>query len=525
MEIINTKKKTRYTLTQSIYDSIAGVAGDDSTRNRNHPKSLRVFFATEMWERYGFYVIQTLLALYLAKHFNWNDKDIYALVGSFTALTYVSPVLGGWVADKLLGQKRTIITGGIILFCCYLLLGFIDSNFALLCSLAGISVGTGLFKPNISSLLGNEYPDDSNQRENGFTIFYMGITLGIIFGCTFPNQLTFYFGWPVSFISAAIGMLLGLLVFVLGIIKYQIKDYAVYEYSFKNILLAVLIVMVLWLASFFILTYTTLANFAFTGIVLLSAGYFAYTIKEQSSYDARKTIVISLLCIISIIFWAFYFQMFLSFTLFIARVVKQDLFGLHFPPPYYVSIQSFGAIVFGLYLSRRKYNTVTQHAGIQSANKFLLSMCFMTAAFLSLTFICKTSENDQLLSPLLFIPIYLMISLAELLLYPIGLSIVTVLAPRKKVSTMTGIFFVSLGVGGFLAGKLAELAAVPHQELSLPVLKAYYASGFSTITCLLIAALFISFILNRLIKRLLSNAPAEYKNTGDHFAQSQIEPC
>ena len=88
---------------------------------QSHPDSLRIFFATEMWERYGFYVVQTLLALYLTRHFNWNDKDIYALVGSFTAMTYVSPVVGGWLADHLLGQKRTIIVGGVILFICFIL--------------------------------------------------------------------------------------------------------------------------------------------------------------------------------------------------------------------------------------------------------------------------------------------------------------------------------------------------------------------------------------------------------------------
>ncbi|CAM4509386.1 MAG: Dipeptide and tripeptide permease A [Legionella sp.] len=489
---------------------------------RNHPKSLRIFFATEMWERYGFYVVQTLLALYLAKHFNWNDKDIYALVSSFTALTYVSPVLGGWVADRFLGQKRTIIAGGIILLCCYLILGLIDSNNTLIGSLAGIAVGTGLFKPNISSLLGSEYPDNSNQRENGFTIFYMGITLGIIFGCTVPNHLNFYFGWSVSFTSASVGMLLGLLVFIWGIFKYQIEDYTTYEYQFKNIILASLILIALWIGALCILAYTTLANFAFIGIVLLSIGYFAYTIKEQTSYDARKTMVIGLLCIISVVFWAFYFQMFLSFTLFLSRVVEQSLFGLQFPPPYYVSIQSFGAIVLGLYLSRRKYNTATEHMGIQSANKFLLSMCFMTAAFLTLTVICRTSNSDMLLSPLLFIPIYLMISLAELLLYPIGLSIVTVLAPRNKVSTMTGIFFVSLGVGSFLAGKLAELAAVSQQRAALPFLKTHYAAAFTTITCLLIVALGISFILNQIIRRLLSNVPiSDYKQIEDNFVQKQ----
>lgn len=473
-------------------------------QQNNHPASLRVFFATELWERYGFYVIQTLLALYLVKHFNWNDTDVYALVGSFTALTYVSPVIGGWVADKLLGQKRTIIVGGIILLFCYLVLGFIDSNHALLCSLAGIAVGTGLFKPNISSLLGNEYPDNSMHRERGFTIFYMGITLGIILGCTLPSQLNFYFGWSVSFISASIGMSLGLLIFILGVLRYQIRDYAAYQYEIKSIVFAIGVVIALWLVSLLILMYTTLANIAFIGIVLISVGFFLYTIKKQSRHDARKTLVIGLLCMISIVFWAFYFQMFLSFTLFIARAVKPSLFGLQFPPPYYVSIQSFGAIIFGLYLARRHDKANSQHAGIQSANKFLLSMCFMTAAFLSLTVICRISGSETLLSPLLLIPIYLMISLAELLLYPVGLSIVTVLSPRKKVSTMTGIFFVSLGVGGFLGGKLAELAAIPQQNCSLFILKGYYSTAFTTLTSILVGALFISFILNRLIKRLLA---------------------
>lgn len=124
----------------------------------NHPPSLRVFFATEMWERYGFYVVQTLLALYLVLHFKWPDKQVYALVGSFTALTYMSPLVGGWIADHLLGQKRTILTGAVVLLLSYLGLSLIKSDHLLNLSLAGIAVGTGLLKPNISSLLGNEYP-------------------------------------------------------------------------------------------------------------------------------------------------------------------------------------------------------------------------------------------------------------------------------------------------------------------------------------------------------------------------------
>lgn len=473
-------------------------------KEEKHPGSLRIFFATEMWERYGFYVVQTLLALYLAKHFNWNDKDIYALVGSFTALTYASPVIGGWVADRLLGQKRSILTGGVILSLSYLILGLIPSDKVLIFSLAGIAVGTGLFKPNISSLLGNEYPENSPQRENGFTIFYMGITSGIILGCTFPNQLNYYFGWSFSFMSASAGMLLGLAVFIFGIKKYRINDFGIYEYQFGNMVKAILAIIGLWIVSLGILHYTKLADFSFSAIVLISAVYLIYSIKNASRYDARRIMVIGILSIISVIFWTFYFQMFLSFTLFLSRVVDQTLFGIQFPPPYYVSIQSFGAIVFGCFLARLK--SKKPYTGMQSANKFLLSMLIMTTAFAALSMICRSSINTQLLSPLIFIPIYLMISWGELLLYPIGLSAVTVLAPRKKVSTMMGVFFVSLGVGGFLAGKLADLAAIAPGETDIIVLKTHYATAFAKISYLLFAALIIGMMLNRLIKYLLADS-------------------
>ena len=138
-----------------------------------HPQSLRTFFATEMWERYGFYAVQTLLALYLALHLYWPDEKVYILTGSFTALTYLSPVLGGWIADHLIGQKTAIFLGMFILLFSYASIGLIVTDLQLCLVLAGIAVGTGLLKPNISSLLGNEYPENSPNRESGFTIFYL----------------------------------------------------------------------------------------------------------------------------------------------------------------------------------------------------------------------------------------------------------------------------------------------------------------------------------------------------------------
>lgn len=475
-----------------------------------HPPSLTIFFTTEMWERYGFYVVQTLLALYLAMHFQWDDSHIYPLVGSFTALTYLSPVFGGWIADRLLGQKRTVLLGILVLFCSYLTLGFLTTKTGLALSLAGIAVGTGLLKPSISSLLGNEYLTESPNRERGFTIFYMGITSGIILGTTLPSYIQSVYGWSFSFLSASIGMILAIFIFSYGIRRYQIQDYTPFQFQLKNVLLALFLILLVCYGSYWVIHTPEIANTLFLIIGLASLGYLLFTIKTEQGMQARQTMVIGILCLISIMFWAFYFQMFLSLTLFLKRVVQPTLFGMPFPPPYYVAVQSTGMIVFGFFLARNiKKVTLAQHS-MRVGNKFSVAMLCMLAAYIVIALVCHFSSNIALLSPLLFIPAYLLISLAELLLSPVGLSAITMLSSNAKVSTMMGIFFVSLGLGGFLSGKLATLTAISKSELnqmSLLALKNHYAQTFTTLLYILIAATILSLFLSFIIRRLMS-APA-----------------
>ncbi len=469
-----------------------------------HPKSLRIFFATEMWERYGFYVVQTLLTLYLALHFEWPDKQIYALVGSFTALTYLSPLVGGWIADHLIGQKRAILLGAVVLFFSYCLLSTIDAPLALTAALAGIAVGTGLLKPNISSLLGNEYPEGSSRREGGFTIFYMGITTGIVLGTTIPSQLSEHFGWAASFTSAAFGMIIAFFIFLFGSIHYKIKDYNPEMFQYKKLLLAFTLMTLLWALSFMTLNYPELANILFGLVVLYSASYIMYSVNQEQAEQSRQTLVIGLLCIISVIFWAFYFQMFMSITLFIARVVQQNLWGILFPAPYYVTIQSIGMLVIGYFLAKHHPQLSLIERGLSTGKKFLLAMLFMTVAYLIIVIVSTFSMRAALISPLLIIPAYLMISLAELLLSPVGLSAITVLASKDKVSTMMGIFFVSLGIGGFLSGKLADLTAIPQGETDVSTLKTLYASAFTQQLGILFIASLGCIVIYAVIKFLLT---------------------
>ena len=469
-----------------------------------HPKSLSIFFATEMWERYGFYVVQSLLALYLALHFKWPDKQIYALVGSFTALTYLSPLVGGWIADKLIGQKRAILLGALVLFISYCLLSLVDNNLGLTASLAGIAVGTGLLKPNISSLLGNEYLASSARRESGFTIFYMGITTGIILGTTLPSILSEHLGWAASFISAALGMIIAFSVFVYGVIKYKIKDYNPFEFQYKKIILAFVLMALLWSLSFYILNSPQLANLVFGMVVLFSASYILYSVNKENANQSRQTLVIGLLCIISVMFWSFYFQMFMSLTLFISRVAQPTFMGIEFPAPYYITVQSVGMLLIGFLLSRKYPQMTLIERGLSTGKKFLLAMLFMTIAYGIIALVSSVVDKATLIPPLFIFPAYLMISLAELLLSPVGLSAITILADKNKVSTMMGIFFVSLGIGGFLSGKLAALTAIPVGETDLVILKNLYATAFTQQLGILFVATLGCLVLFAVIKFLLT---------------------
>jgi proton-dependent oligopeptide transporter, POT family len=473
-------------------------------KSYRHPSSLPIFFATEMWERYGFYVVQTLLALYLALHFNWPDKQIYTLIGSFTALTYISPVIGGWIADHLIGQKRATLLGTLLLFISYLILSLQAVDRTLPFALGGIAVGTGLLKSNISSLLGNQYSRNSASRESGFTIFYMGITSGIIIGTTLPSYLNRHFGWSMSFMSAAIGILIGMLTFLYGIYRYRIEDYSPYQFNIMKTCQAFLILLVLWVGAFLIILSPKIADSVFILVASVSVLYLMYCVSHESKQQSKKTLVILLLCIISAMFWAFYFQMFLSLTLFIVRVVKPMLAGVPFPPPYYVAIQSLGMIVIGTFLARNKRRRSLVQKATHAGDKFVFAMIIMTLAYALITWATHLSLlTSALLSPLWIIPTYLCISLAELLLSPVGLCAVTVLANPKRVSTMMGIFFVSLGMGGFLSGKFASITAIPLNNPSLAGIKLHYELAFTKIFWILASLTVISVGLNMLIRRLM----------------------
>lgn len=470
----------------------------------DQPAVLKTFFATEMWERYGFYVVQSLLALYLALHFHWSDESVYTLVSAFTALTYLSPVMGGWVADHWLGQKKSIIVATFFLFIGYVALACMQSDAYLKLALTAVAVGTGLLKPNISSLLGHSYDKYPGARESGFTIFYMGITLGIVLGTTLPSYLQRTLGWSTTFASAAIGIFVALNVFCFGIKHYQIKDFHENRVCPKRAYYqAMAAILGLWFVCFLVLNDTHLGALVFSLVLALSVGFILRSARKESPHQARQTHVIGMLCFISVLYWAFYFQMFLSLTLFIVRLVKPTLFGFSFPAPYYVCVESIGMLIFGYFLSRKQSRASLKEIAIRASTKFASAVFAMTLAYAWIVAVSGLTPVNMLISPLLLIPPYLLISISELLLSPIGLSVVSMLANRKHVSTLTGVFFVSLSLGAYLAGALAKFTTIDPKWSSQAMIQAHYFHGFSILFLMLMVASFICFSLHRKIVGLM----------------------
>jgi proton-dependent oligopeptide transporter, POT family len=469
------------------------------------PRGFSVFFLSEMWERYGFYITQTLLIFYLIGHFHLTDSASYSILGSFTALAYVNPALGGYIADRYLGARLAILWGALLISFGYFIFTFADNLNYVFMSLAVIAIGTGLFKPNVSSLLGSLYAKKDTRRHTGYTIFYMGISLGIILATTFGGYLQQKMGWKITYIIAALVLLIAYITFFFGSRFFHFPDQPKIPHSLKKYLQAVFFIVITIMANSIIIAHQTLAIVAFSLIALLSVVVIGYErFRSKDRVEKRNLLAYLLLACVSVFFWAIYFQLFFSLNLFIERVVDRNIFNFKMPSSFFVSIESLGLIIFGPLLGALWRFLALKEKGISIPGKFAGGLCMMTLAF-ALLFMSSIFKNSQgLIMSSGIIAVYLIISIGELMVSPIGLAMVTELAPPRLSGLMMGIYFIPLGLGGKLAGAFADYAAISPDIVDLNQMETIYhhAFGFYLIACFVITL--ISFVLFRIIKKLIS---------------------
>lgn len=473
-----------------------------------HPKALPYLFLTEMWERFGFYVVQGLLVLYMTEYFGFSDSASYTILGVFTALVYISPLVGGFIANKLLGFKTSIVWGGFFLVLGYTLLALPYAKLLLYPALATIIVGNGLFKPNISSLLGTQYTIDDPRRDSGFTIFYIGINIGAFLAGISSGYIKDYFGWRTSFALAAIGLIIGLCTFTYGLkwIKNTLAEPTISR-QFRWQLIAYCLLAIIGLT--FLLQIHVLANWLLPCVgVLLLFGLVYLTLQQDAEYR-KKMLILNTLILSSIVFWMLFLQIFYSANLFVERLVDKNLFGIPLSTTVFYASESIFIILLGPLFAVSWEVLSNNNKNPTPVTKFIFGILFAGLGFLVLGLSTLYPNAQGLISPLWVFFSYLLITIGELLLSPIGLSAVTLLAPPRLIGMMMGVWFVATGFGGIFAGWLAKLSSVPTHITQTTDKLAIYQTAFLDYAYLAFFVAIALFFVQLALKRLLKATPLQ----------------
>ena len=470
------------------------IASRKSDEVVGHPRGLFVLFYAEMWERFSYYGMRALLVLYLTKHWLYSDSQSNLIYGAYGALVYITPVLGGLIADRYLGQRKAVIFGGILLAIGHGLMavegggGQSDPIINVFWSaLAFIIVGSGFLKANISVIVGQLYKMSDIRRDAAYTIFYMGVNVGAALGTILVGYLGETIGWSYGFGLAGIGMVVGLLIFVVGRPALKGRGEAPAhltpsrEWSFYGIGIGA--VAVIWM----LIQYTSVIQnlLIVTGLAML-----AYTLYEAFKLpkEPRERIFAMLFLIaLNPLFWGLFEQAGGSLNLYTDKFVDKS--GV--PTSLFQSINPIYIVLFAPFFAALWQYLGRKGLEPSAPAKFGLALTQVGLGFLLFVW-GANSVGAAALTPVLFVfLIYLLHTTAELCLSPVGLSAMARLAPLHLASFVMGAWFYMTAVGNFVAGKIGEATGGEGGEMSKELTLAIYskigwiAIGISVVVLLL----------------------------------------
>ena len=453
-----------------------------------HPKGLFYLFFAELWERFSYYGMRALLMLYMVNEFftyitdeAYREEMSFGIFAAYGSLVYATPVLGGMIADKFIGFKKSILLGGVLMALGHFsmafyfksdVLGFEVSainHFFFYTALALLIVGNGFFKPNISTMVGRLYPEGDDRRDSGFTIFYMGINAGAFLAPLVCGWLGYEYGWHYGFGAAGIGMIAGLLVFMKGIndgvfgdngqqpVEYIEKKMYGMRTDYFFYLVAALMVPI----AAFLVKYNALevlegmhlhsALLSLLGVVIL--GILGKKMIELSRMEVFRLLSVLVLTLLITVFWSFFELAGTAITLFAERNVNLTLLNAsqtNAINPGYIIFLAIPFSMMWVYLSKTQRNPTTP-------NKFALGILQLGLGFI--VFAMSAQYMDAAgRTPFMFLMIgYLLLTTGELFISPIGLSKVTELSPKSMTAFMMGVYFLSSSYAHYISGAIAKL--------------------------------------------------------------------
>jgi POT family proton-dependent oligopeptide transporter len=462
-----------------------------------------------MWERFCFYGMRGVLAIFMVSQLSLTDKESNLKYGAIQAFVYAFTFIGGIFADKILGFKKSLFFGGVVMIAGNLIIAFSPQDlfyFGITLSI----IGTGFFKPNISSMVGELYKEDDPRRDAGFGLFYSGINIGALLGGAICVYLGKYHSWSLAFLAAAIVMIIGLITFAftkktLGPIgdspllhlpdaKRKSREMMVYAGSLLSIPLILIMVK----------------NTAYTDMFMYTIGpiailYFLFELmKLKTSVDKSKLIAAFLFIAFSILFWAFFEQSGGSLSLFAANNLSDKLLFFNIDPnivnntsnSLFVILFSplLGLLWIGMNKRKLEPNTVI---------KFGLGFLFLSAAFYVFYYTRFFADSNGVTSLNVFALAYLVITLGELCLSPIGLSIITKLSPKHLSGMMMGLWFLGSAYGQYVAGILGAGMSTPNDDASKVEKLMAYTDGYKQLAIYALVCGLILILISSLMKKLM----------------------
>ena len=392
-----------------------------------HPVGLFVLFFTEMWERFSYYGMRAILVLYLVQStsgenagLGWTNLEALKLYGWYTMLVYVASIPGGWIADNLLGQKKSVLYGGLLLVVGHSILA-VEQLWAFYSGLALIIAGVGMLKPNISTMVGGLYKRGDIRRDKGFTIFYIGINVGAFFSSLIVGYIGEVHGWHYGFGLAGIGMALGLIQYLAG------------QKYLKNV-----------------------GNFLGTSENIDERESLK---KPLTTIEKDRVVVLILSFLMVIVFFGAFEQAGGLMNLYAKDQTNRMLMGWEIPASWFQSLNAFFIIVLGTSVAAYWATRKLKGKEASSLFKMIMGLIIMGTGFLFMSAASIQFQETGSSAMYWLVLAYLLHTIGELSLSPVSLSFVTKLAPAKYASLMMGLYFATTGLGNKVAGLLGESAS------------------------------------------------------------------